>query len=159
VTQKDARFEDGHEDPLRLRALDVDDLTVISTVLQDAILPVTEISWQPSKNRFALLMNRFRWEDKTSAERQKRPFERVQTMVVVDNVQKISSSGVDIKDKEQVLSVLSISFEETADAAGKLLFTLAGDGAIACSVECLDLTLTDVTRPYGAISKSVPEHT
>ena len=158
MSQLDAKFEDGAEQPLRLRALDVEDLTVISAVLQDAVLPVTELSWQPSKRRFALLANRFRWEDKSAAERQNRQFERVQAMLVIDNVEKISSSGVDLKNKEQVLSLLSLVFESGDDGAGRVVFTLAGDGAIACLVECLDLSLTDVTRPYNAPSKAAPEH-
>lgn len=158
MSQQDATFEDGSERPLRLRALDADDLSVISAVLQDAVMPTAELKWNPMMRRFAMLANRFRWEDKIAAERQQRGFERVQAMVVVENVQKVSSSGVDLKDKEQVLSVLSITFVEGQDADGEILFTLAGDGAISCAVECLDISMTDVTRPYHAISKSEPKH-
>jgi hypothetical protein len=35
---------------------------------------------------------------------------------------------------------------------------LAGDGAIRASVECLDVTLKDVTRPYLAPSRHMPKH-
>jgi hypothetical protein len=38
------------------------------------------------------------------------------------------------------------------------VLTLAGDGAIALEVECLDVTLRDVTRPYAAISGKLPMH-
>ncbi len=157
MTGEDARYEDGAENPLRLRALDVDDLTAISAVLQDAVLPITEMSWQPSRQRFGLLANRFRWEDRDEAANQNRSYERVQAMVVVDRVVKMASSGVDLRDKEQILSLLSVSFEAGDDVDGRVVFTLAGDGAIACHVECLDLTLTDVTRPYVARSKSAPD--
>ncbi|MCP5072904.1 MAG: DUF2948 family protein [Rhodobacteraceae bacterium] len=158
MTGEDARYEDGAENPLRLQALDSEDLTVISTILQDAVLPITEMSWQPSKQRFGLLANRFRWEDKDDAAKQQRDFERVQAMVVVDRVLKVSSTGVDLKDTDQIISLLSVSFEAGEDTEGRIVFTLAGDGAIACHVECLELTLADVTRPYVAPSKSVPEH-
>jgi hypothetical protein len=159
VKQQDARFEDGAEKPLRLKAFDGEDLSVISTMLQDAVFPVSEMSWQPSKRRFGLLVNRFRWEDKSAAERQGRAFERVRTMVIVDNVEKMASSGLDRSDKDQVLSLLDVQFEVGDDnCCGRVVFTLAGDGAIACSVECLEVTLTDVTRPYGAPSRAVPDH-
>ncbi len=158
MTGKDARFEDGVERALRLQALDAEDLTAISAVLQDAVLPVTELSWQPEKRRFGLLANRFRWEDKEMASRQRRDYERVQAMLVVGEVQKVSSTGLDLSDKDQIISLLAISFEVGEAPAGRVIFTLAGDGAIACDVECLDLTLTDVTRPYIAPSKSAPEH-
>ena len=59
----DARFEDGGDKPLRLKALDADDLTVISSLTQDAIFPATEMKWDRKARRFALLLNRFRWED------------------------------------------------------------------------------------------------
>ena len=36
--------------------------------------------------------------------------------------------------------------------------TLSGDGAIAIEVEALEIMLADVTRPYIAPSKSVPQH-
>jgi len=158
VSQQDARFEDAAEKPLRLRALDGDDLAVISAMLQDAVFPIGEMSWQPSRHRFCLLVNRFRWEDKAAAERQNRRFERVQAMVVVDNVEKMASSGLDMSDKGQVFSLLGIHFEAGEDCGGRVVFTLAGDGAIACCVECLEISLTDVTRPYGAPSKIAPEH-
>ena len=35
----DARFEDGGDKPLRLKALDDDDLAVLSSLPQDAVFP------------------------------------------------------------------------------------------------------------------------
>lgn len=61
---QDARFEDGGESALKLAALDAADLEVISALAQDAVFPASEISWNPAQRRFALLINRFRWEDK-----------------------------------------------------------------------------------------------
>jgi hypothetical protein len=39
-----------------------------------------------------------------------------------------------------------------------VILTLAGDGAIRLSVEALDVTLKDVTRPYVAPSGKLPGH-
>ncbi|MEL6416944.1 MAG: DUF2948 family protein, partial [Pseudomonadota bacterium] len=44
------------------------------------------------------------------------------------------------------------------DAAGQVLLTLAGDGAIRLEVEALEVTLKDVTRPYRAPSGKAPDH-
>jgi DUF2948 family protein len=150
---EDAKFEDGAEQPLRLKARDADDLKVISALLQDAVLPMKETSWQPDVKRFGMLVNRFRWEDKAQAERGKRAYERVQSLLVVDCVQSVSSMGIDRTDKDQIISILSVGFE-----ADKVTFIFAGDGALALNVECLDITLKDVTKPYAAISKSAPTH-
>jgi hypothetical protein len=150
---QDAKFEDTEERPLRLTVQDADDLAVVSALLQDAVLPMKETSWQPSLHRFGMLVNRFRWEDKSRAEQDNRPYQRVQTMLVIDDVKNVSSMGIDHSNKEQIISILAVDFKE-----GKVIFTLAGDGALALDVECLSITLKDVTKPYPAISKSAPKH-
>lgn len=155
---EDARFEDGGDEPLRLMALDVEDLQVISTLVQDAVFPGSEMAWHPGQRRFALLLNRFRWEDKQAAERRGRPVERVQSTLVIGDVEKVQSQGVDRGDSDTILSLLSLSFIPGEDGTGRLELTLAGDGAIALQVEALDVSLRDVTRPYIAPSKHTPEH-
>ncbi|MFY2822916.1 DUF2948 family protein [Ruegeria sp. MALMAid1280] len=154
----DASFHDGREAPLNLGAEDGDDLQVISTLTQDAVFPVTEMTWQPSQRRFGLLLNRFRWEDKDAATRRRRAFERVQSVLVFDSVLSVASQGVDRSDKDMVMSLLSVDFEPGEDGAGQIILTLAGDGAIRLSVEAIDATLKDVTRPYQAPSGQAPHH-
>jgi Protein of unknown function (DUF2948) len=154
----DARFEDGGDTPLRLIALDAEDLGVISALAQDAVFPITEMSWQPKRRRFALLINRFRWEDAEKAAVGRRPVERVQSVLAVSDVLKVQSQGLDRGDKDVVLSLLSLSFEPGEDGTGRVILTLAGDGTVALEVEALDVVLQDVTRPYAAPAKRAPRH-
>ncbi len=154
----DARFEDAGGAPLRLQALDAEDLKVISALVQDAVFPMSEMSWQPAKRRFALLLNRFRWEDRQEAETAHRNYERVQSMLVIGDVDKVATSGLDRSHADLVLSVLAMEFTPADDGTGRLEITLAGDGAIALELECVEIRLSDVTRPYGAPSKSAPDH-
>ena len=154
----DASFEDGRERPLNLGAYEAEDLEVISSLVQDAVFPVTEMSWRASARRFAILLNRFRWEDRVAAERRGRAYERVQSVLLAENVLNVASQGIDRTEKDMILSVLSVTFEPGEDGAGHLLLTLAGDGAIRLSVEALEVTLKDVTRPYRAPSKHMPQH-
>jgi len=158
MSEQDARFEDGKDAPLHLMASDPDDLAVIAALTQDAVFPISEMRWQAGQRRFALLLNRFRWEDEANALRQHRPFERVQTLLVFDDVEKVSSQGVAPGDSDLVLSLLDIAFEAGEDGTGRVVLTLAGDGAIALRVESLNLSLKDVTRPYIAPSRKAPEH-
>ncbi|MFZ7093096.1 DUF2948 family protein [Primorskyibacter sp. 2E233] len=155
---EDARFEDGGERPLNLGAFDADDLQVISALVQDAVLPVTEIKWQPNQRRLGLLLNRVRWEDVDAAKKRGRPVERVQALLVIEGVLGMASQGVDRSDKDMILSVLSVTFEEGEAPSGHVVLTLAGDGAIRAQVEALELTLRDVTRPYVAPSGKTPDH-
>ena len=154
----DASFKDGREAPLNLGAEDADDLQVIATLTQDAVFPVTEMTWQPGQRRFALLLNRFRWEDAENAKRRGRAVERVQSLLVFDTVLKVASQGIDRSDKDMILSLLSVQFEAGEDSAGHIELTLAGDGGVRLAVEALDVTLKDVTRPYLAPSRHTPGH-
>ncbi len=155
---EDARFEDGVDRPLRLLAQDGEDLGVLSTLVQDAVFPVGEMKWQASKRRFALLLNRFRWEEATRKRQRDRAFERVRSVLAFDDVMGVSTQGVDRTDPEVVMSLLSVDWQPGEDAAGRLELTLAGDGAIALDVECINVTLQDVTRPYVAPSGKMPQH-
>lgn len=154
----DATFQEGGEAPLRLVAQDAEDLKVISTLVQDAVLPVTELKFDAKRHRFALMLNRFRWEDRSQAEQVGRPYERVRSVLVVENVLKVQSFGFDRADQDLVLSLLSLDFTAGEEGAGRLTLTLAGDGAIALDVEALEVRLDDVTRPYRAPSGKVPRH-
>jgi len=154
----DARFEDGDARPLRLRALDSNDLGVIAALVQDAVFPASEMKWDCRRRRFALLLNRFRWEDKSAAEQRGRGFERVQSVLAIEDVQSVASQGVVRGEAQTIHSLLTLEFEPSVDGAGMLLLTLAGDGAIRISVEALEITLKDVTRPYIAPSGKVPGH-
>ncbi|MEM1373603.1 MAG: DUF2948 family protein [Pseudomonadota bacterium] len=154
----DATFEDGGEKPLRLMAFEATDLEVISSLCQDAVFPATEMSWRPKERRFAVLLNRFRWEDADAAQSRSRAYERVQSVLTVEGGLRVRSQGVDRKDGEVILSVLSVAFVPEDDTAGKIQLTLAGDGLIEVDVEALEVTLRDVTRPYAAPSRSMPKH-
>jgi hypothetical protein len=57
-----------------------------------------------------------------------------------------------------VISLLSMSFAAGPDGTGTITLTFAGDGAVALDVEALEVTLTDVTRPYLAPSGRAPAH-
>ena len=116
------------------------------------------MTWRAKDRRLAILLNRFWWEDKDAAERDGRAPERVQSIMVVEHVDAVSSQGVDRSDKETVLSLLDITFENIDDVSGYVTFILAGDGIIRAKVEALEISLKDVTRPYVAPSKSVPRH-
>ena len=154
----DARYEDGDEAPLRLIARAPEDVPVVSALVQDAVFPAEEMRFDRKARRFAVLVNRCRWEDRDAAAKAGRKFERVRSLLVIHDVLGVRSTGIDRNDRETVYSILSIRFDADADGAGTLAMVLAGDGEISIRVEALEVTLDDVTRPYVAPSGKVPDH-
>jgi len=158
---KDARFEDApaSDRPLRLKARGAEDLAVISSLLQDAVGRVGDIHWARRRRQVVMILNRFRWEDKPAAERAQRPYERVRTAFCLEDVTAVKAAGLDPQDTEAVFSLLAIAFEPARDGVGgRIVMTLAGEGAIAVEVEALEAALADVTRPWTAQATRAPDH-
>jgi hypothetical protein len=152
MAEQDARFEDAAARPLRLRAETVEDLAVIAAVLQDAVGKLADVAWMPRRRRFALVLNRFRWEE----ERRGAGGERVRCGLNIDNVMAVKGLGVDPGAAERIISLLEIAFEPGEDGAGRLRLLLAGGGEIALEVEALELSLQDLSQPWQ--TGSVPSH-
>ena len=149
----DARFEDGMDKPLRLIAFDAEDLQVVSAMTQDAVWPAAQMAWHSKERRFAVLLNRFRWEAHSASQA-----ERVQSVLSFEDVKAVQTQGFDQRDSDLILSLLSITFIPATDGTGTCLLTLAGDGAIRLEVEALETGLRDVTRPYVSPAKRAPSH-
>ena len=155
---QDAGFNDALDRPLNLGAQDAEDLQVISSLTQDAVLTVDDLKWSRAERQLVFLLKRFRWEDVELAKQQGRDPERVQSLLVIQNATGLASQGIDRKQADIVLSLLSLEFSVAVDGVGDLILTFSGDGALKVQVDGLDVALRDVTRPYVAPSKQVPNH-
>ena len=155
---QDAGFNDALDRPLNLGAQDAEDLQVISSLTQDAVLTVDDLKWNRAERQVVFLLKRFRWEDIELAKQQGRDPERVQSLLVIQNATGLASQGIDRKQVDIVLSLMSVEFSGAEDGVGDLILTFSGDGALKVQVDGLDVVLRDVTRPYVAPSKQVPNH-
>lgn len=153
----DASYADGAETALTLRAEDADDLRVISALVQDAVLSVSDLSFSVRGRQLAMLVNRFRWEDADAAAREERPYERVRSVLLIRDALRVLSDGI-TRDAETVLALLAIDWQPGPDGTGRMVLDFAGDGALAVDCECLNVELRDVTRPYVAPSGLRPTH-
>jgi hypothetical protein len=93
--------------PLRLRAEDAEDLAVISACLQDALVAVRDIAYDPDTRVFVLVANRFRWEDCPGAGGNA-PFERTLCGVTFGHIAAASYRGFDRGEKDRILALLAI---------------------------------------------------
>ena len=155
---QDAGFNDALDRPLNLGAQDTEDLQVISSLTQDAVLTVDDLKWSRAERQVVFLLKRFRWEDVELAKQQGRDPERVQSLLVIQNATGLASQGIDRKQLDIVLSLMSLEFSGAEDGVGDLILTFSGDGALKVQIDGLDVALRDVTRPYVAPSKQVPNH-
>ncbi|MEM0977116.1 MAG: DUF2948 family protein [Pseudomonadota bacterium] len=148
----DARFEDAADEaPLRLAAETPADVEVLSALVQDSVFPGSEMEYDIRANRFAVLLNRYRWE------RDEQPPERVQSVLAIDAVTSVRSTGFDRADRNQIFSLLAVGVEE-GDPDQKAVLTLAGEAEIVVTLKAISISLQDVTRPYRAPSGQVPAH-
>ena len=156
----DARFEDAPQTgrPLRLRAVGEDDLAVISSLVQDAVGKAGDVVWMPRKRRLVALVNRFRWENHIGRSTEPKACERVRAALTVEGVQKVRARGIDPRERERVFELLALLFQPTDGPAGTLTLTMAGDAELVVEVECLELSLTDLSRPWAAKARKVPAH-
>ena len=142
----------GPKDPLKLIALDADDLSVISAHLQDAVAKVADMAFLPQKKRFAMLFNRFDWIAAVG----EGTAQRRRAGVHFDRVQKVRARGFDLKDRETVLNLLAVEFDERDAPSGLVTLYFSGDAAIQLDVECLEAAISDFGPAWPAHER--PQH-
>lgn len=132
--------------PLKLLAEDADDLKVISAALQDAVVKVGDIAYEPQARRLTLAGNRFCWESAGS-----KGGERVRTALQLAGVTGVQARGIRRDSKDALTCLLAVEFEPSGldeDPGGSVIFRFAGDADLKVEVECLDAVMADVSSPW-----------
>jgi hypothetical protein len=141
---------------LKLIAFDAEDLSVIAAHLQDAVLRVEDMAYVKSERRFAIVANRFDWGHSVQSDKTPSRFVRRRAGARIEHVTGAKVSGIDLKNKEQVLSLLTLTFEPTELPQGVITLAFAGGGAVRLEVECVEAALTDLGAAWATSRK--PEH-
>ena len=134
---------------LRLAALDQEDLGVISAHMQDAVLTVAGIAYKAQRRQFALVANRFAWDDANLRQRRR-------TGLHFDRVTAVRTLRIRMTEKDAVLSLLSVEFTPTEAPAGDIVLTFSGGGSIRLTVECIEAQMRDLGPAWPA--SSTPHH-
>ena len=134
---------------LKLAALDAEDLAVISASMQDAVLLVGDMSFEKASGQFALIANRFAWDAEDRRERRR-------TGLHFDRVLAVRTLNIRTAHKDAVLSLLSITFNETDTPSGDVTLTFSGGGSVRLTVECLECQMQDLGPAWPA--GHVPAH-
>src|SRR5262252_8305653 len=95
----------GRMDNMKLVALDQDDLTVVSTHLQDALVKVADIIWRPREKRLVVALSRFDW---LSAEGTKPELRRCRAALRFERVKCCKCRNVNPAGRDAVLNLLAV---------------------------------------------------
>lgn len=134
--------------PVRLMAKDAEDLAVVASCLQDALVPLAEMRFLKSEKRFVMLANRFRWEQSDPQRAEGRGDasyadasagnQRINAGICIDGVTGVRSRGIDREKPAKFLSLMTLSLD------GNLLnLVFAGGGVIQLEIDRPSVFLQD----------------
>jgi hypothetical protein len=147
---------DGRErvmEPLKFVALDQDDLEVVSTHLQDALVKVSDVIWRPQEKRLVVALDRFDW---CSAECSQPEFRRCRAALRFERVSACKCRNVDPAGKNAVLNLLAVEFSEQKPPGGVVTLIFSGGGMLRLEVECLEAELADLGPAWACTCR--PAH-
>ncbi|MGA3307986.1 MAG: DUF2948 family protein [Xanthobacteraceae bacterium] len=148
------------EEELKLVALDKDDIEVVSAHVQDALVRVADIFWQPREHRFVMALNRFDWMNAVDANGVKDAnspdYRRCRTALRFERVNACKCRDLDQTRKDALLNLLAVEFVERDPPSGTVTLTFSGGGAIRLEVECLEAELVDLGEVFSAML--CPDH-
>ena len=139
-------------EPVKFVALDRDDLEVVSTHLQDALVKVCDVIWRPQDKRVVVALSRFDW---LSAEGEKPELRRCRSALRFERVSCCKCRNVDPAGKAAVLNLLAVEFSETDAPGGVVNLIFSGRGMLRLEVECLEAELADLGPSWPAAARPV----
>ena len=116
--------------PLKLRAEDADDLAVLSTCLQDALVPVRDLAYVPDQQIFVFVANRFRWESRLRSSPGEAERQRILCAVTFSTINSVSYRGFRRSDEDRILALLAIRSEATGGGGAAIHLEFSGGAAI-----------------------------
>ncbi len=150
---------------LRLRAEDIEDITILSAYLQDAITMMGDIAYLRESRKFVMMLNRYVWENRCPetgdilADRRdgdNMACGRIRTGLHFDDVTKVTSQNIIKSRQDQPMELLSIEAHKTEEENFMVDFVFAGNGIIRLECEMISAHMQDIGVPWPA--KCHPKH-
>ncbi|MFT5489277.1 MAG: hypothetical protein ACI9JL_003562 [Paracoccaceae bacterium] len=136
---------------VKLAATDPEDIAVLSALLQDSVIPISEMIYLAAESRFALVANRFRWEEAPAEKVAGQIYERVRCGVTFDRVTAVRRQNFDQAQRGQMFDLLAV------DATSEYVdLVFAGGATIRLEVEKILCHAEDFGDPWPTQWR--PEH-
>ena len=141
---------------LRLQATSLDDLKVLSALLQDSIVPIADILYTPSQKQVIMVLQRFRWELTKNVETIGKPigYQGCLCGLVIDKVESMQTHQIDMNDRSQFLNFLTFY-----DGAQRLDLQFSDSKVIRLRINSLKLTATDMGKNWPTTQRLKHEET
>jgi Protein of unknown function (DUF2948) len=127
---------------LHLRAESAEDLPALSALVQDMTVIADDIAYDVRRRQLSLIGNRFRHEADGQT--------RIRSALRCDFVDALQHRAMPA-DPRTVLALLALTLE-----GDQLTLAFANGTTLRATIETLDITLDDVSGPWGA--QAVPHH-
>ena len=135
--------------PIKLKAVDDQDLQIFSQFLYEAIVLPTEINFEEGNQQFAMAFERFTWEH---AGVESHLLMQVLSILVINYVENINL--IEILNNRKIKNILSIS-----NIDNNILIMLNDGEIITLKVKKCYCLLEDIGKPfYPAIIPSYPKN-
>ena len=141
-----------------MRAEDAEDLAVISACLQDALVSVRDLAYDPGARNFVLVANRFRWEGapgerpgEVPGEVPGTPFERTLCGVVFDEIDGVAYRGFHRSEEDRILALLAVRPRfgpETRPTGGIIDLEFAAGATIRLTAAAISCRARDFGEPW-----------
>lgn len=132
--------------PVKLIALDEDDLAVISAHVQDAVVKAEDIVWRQGDKRLVIGMSRPDWEQTLGGETSP---QRLISALRFDRVLACRSRRIERDQPRVQFEVVGVEFHASAPPGGSVILMFGDGAALRLDVECLECELVDLGADAG----------
>ena len=151
MAPRDISLLEVGDKPFRVRAEDAEDLAVAASLLQDALLPVREMTFEQQDGRFAMVVQRYKWEtapstDTVPAEGDTLYSERVHCGIRFEGVGAVRTHGLDRGKRDRILNLLTIHA-----SPGQIDLAFADNVTIRLAVDRILCHIEDLGEPWPTV--------
>lgn len=141
-----------NHDPLKLIAKDLEDLQILAAHLQDSLLPLVSMVYDPKEQTFTALADRFCWEHEPIEHEGDPLYHRVHTGVCFRHVSKVLHKGFKRHGPVRTLNLLTMHGEKE----GAIHLVFSGGHEIRLEIDDLHCHIGDLSSPWP--TRKRPKH-
>ena len=140
---------------ISLRCKQPQDLEVVSSLLQDALVGNADLRFEKSKNRFLFVVNRFCWEAATKISKDK-SYYRVLSGVNIQNVTSVKHQNLTLYNEENSALFYNLLTIEYDSDNNEVMLVFSENVSVKLTVSELDIFIRDIAEPYP--TTQIPNH-